>query len=31
VRSILDFPCGHGRVARLLRVKYPNAEITVGK
>jgi SAM-dependent methyltransferase len=27
-RSILDLPCGHGRVLRLLRVAFPEAEIT---
>lgn len=26
-RSILDLPSGHGRLMRLLRVEYPNAEI----
>jgi SAM-dependent methyltransferase len=25
VRSILDFPCGHGRVLRALRAAFPNA------
>jgi SAM-dependent methyltransferase len=28
-RSILDLPCGHGRVARHLRVAYPVAELFV--
>lgn len=27
--SILDFPCGHGRVLRFLRARYPSADITV--
>jgi SAM-dependent methyltransferase len=27
-KRILDFPCGHGRVLRYLRARYPNAEIT---
>jgi len=27
VRSILDFPCGYGRVLRFLRVRFPNAKI----
>jgi SAM-dependent methyltransferase len=27
VRSILDFPCGYGRVLRFLKVRFPNAEI----
>jgi len=27
-RSILDLPCGHGRVLRYLRAAYPEAEIT---
>jgi SAM-dependent methyltransferase len=27
--SILDMPCGHGRVCRMLRAEYPNAHITV--
>lgn len=27
-RSILDLPCGHGRMLRLLRVAFPDAEIT---
>lgn len=26
-RSILDLPCGHGRVARYLRAAYPDAEM----
>jgi SAM-dependent methyltransferase len=28
VRKILDFPCGHGRVLRVLRAAFPDAEIT---
>jgi SAM-dependent methyltransferase len=28
--KILDFPCGHGRVLRFLKAKFPNAEITAG-
>jgi len=28
VKTILDFPCGHGRVLRFLRAKFPDAEIT---
>lgn len=27
--SILDLPCGHGRVCRMLRAAYPSAHITV--
>jgi 2-polyprenyl-3-methyl-5-hydroxy-6-metoxy-1,4-benzoquinol methylase len=27
---ILDFPCGHGRVLRFLKAKFPNSEITAG-
>lgn len=27
-RRILDLPCGHGRVTRLLRARFPAAEIT---
>jgi SAM-dependent methyltransferase len=27
-RKILDLPCGHGRVLRFLRARYPSAEIT---
>lgn len=30
VQSILDFPCGHGRVLRMLRARFPQAEITAG-
>jgi SAM-dependent methyltransferase len=29
VSTILDMPCGHGRVARVLRVAFPTAEISV--
>ena len=29
VTSILDMPCGHGRVTRVLRSAYPDADITV--
>jgi SAM-dependent methyltransferase len=29
--SILDFPCGHGRVLRFLRARYPSADITVSE
>jgi SAM-dependent methyltransferase len=28
VASILDFPCGHGRVLRTLKAAYPNASLT---
>lgn len=28
-RTILDLPCGHGRVARMLRAAYPAARLTV--
>lgn len=28
-RRILDMPCGHGRVTRMLRARYPEASITV--
>jgi SAM-dependent methyltransferase len=28
-RSILDLPCGHGRVGRMLRAAYPDARLTV--
>ncbi len=31
VKAILDFPCGHGRVLRFLRARFPNAEITVSE
>jgi SAM-dependent methyltransferase len=29
VSTILDMPCGHGRVARVLRAAFPTAEISV--
>ena len=29
--SILDFPCGHGRVVRFLRARYPLSGITVSE
>ena len=29
VTTILDMPCGHGRVARVLRAAFPTAEISV--
>jgi SAM-dependent methyltransferase len=29
-RRILDFPCGHGRVLRMLRAEFPDAELTAG-
>ena len=28
-RTILDLPCGHGRVARVLRSRFPDADLTV--
>ena len=28
LRTILDLPCGHGRVARILRARFPGAELT---
>ena len=31
VRSILDFPCGHGRVLRFLRAMFPNSDITAAE
>ncbi len=31
VGSILDFPCGYGRVLRFLRAMFPNAEITAAE
>ncbi len=31
VRSVLDFPCGHGRVLRFLRARFPNASITAAE
>jgi SAM-dependent methyltransferase len=27
IRSVLDFPCGYGRVLRFLRARFPHAEI----
>jgi SAM-dependent methyltransferase len=29
LRAILDLPCGHGRVARALRSKFPRVDLTV--
>src|SRR5437016_1497182 len=29
LRSILDLPCGHGRVSRILRSRFPGANLTV--
>jgi SAM-dependent methyltransferase len=29
LQTILDLPCGHGRVARVLRSRFPNADFTV--
>jgi SAM-dependent methyltransferase len=31
IRSILDFPSGHGRVLRFLRARFPAAEITAAE
>jgi SAM-dependent methyltransferase len=31
IRSILDFPCGYGRVLRFLKAKFPGANITGGE
>lgn len=31
VQSILDFPCGYGRVLRFLKVRFPSADITVSE
>jgi len=31
IRSILDLPCGYGRVLRFLRVRFPGAAITVSE
>ncbi len=31
VQSILDFPCGYGRVLRFLRARFPEADITVSE
>jgi SAM-dependent methyltransferase len=29
LKSILDLPCGHGRVARILKSRFPDANLTV--
>src|SRR5918999_5354246 len=29
VRTILDFPCGYGRVLRFLKARFPDADLTV--
>ncbi|MGH9809128.1 MAG: class I SAM-dependent methyltransferase, partial [Terriglobia bacterium] len=29
IRDILDLPCGHGRVSRILRARFPSANLTV--
>ena len=31
IPSILDFPCGYGRVSRFLKVKFLNAQITAAE
>jgi SAM-dependent methyltransferase len=31
VKSLLDFPCGHGRVLRFLRARFPDAAITASE
>ena len=31
VQSILDFPCGYGRILRFLEARFPNAEIVAGE
>jgi SAM-dependent methyltransferase len=31
VRSVLDFPCGHGRVLRFLGARFPDASITAAE
>jgi len=31
VRSVLDFPCGHGRVLRFLKVRFSGASITAAE
>lgn len=31
IRSILDFACGYGRVLRFLRVRFPDADITISE
>jgi len=28
IRSVLDFPCGYGRILRFLRARFPDADIT---
>jgi SAM-dependent methyltransferase len=30
VHSLLDFPCGHGRVLRMLKAEFPDAKLTAG-
>jgi SAM-dependent methyltransferase len=30
VESLLDFPCGHGRVLRMLKAEFPEARLTAG-
>ena len=30
VRSLLDFPCGHGRVLRMLKAEFPQARFSAG-
>jgi SAM-dependent methyltransferase len=30
VESVLDFPCGHGRVLRMLKAEFPQARLTAG-
>jgi SAM-dependent methyltransferase len=29
IETILDLPCGHGRIARVLRSRFPDADLTV--
>jgi SAM-dependent methyltransferase len=31
IRSILDFPCGYGRVLRFIRARFPDAAIAAGE
>ena len=31
VQSILDFPCGYGRILRFLEARFPNADIVAGE
>ncbi|MEF9426794.1 MAG: class I SAM-dependent methyltransferase, partial [Candidatus Mariimomonas ferrooxydans] len=31
IRSILDFPCGYGRVLRFLRARFADADITISE